>query len=64
MKKGALLLLPAGGASTTLNAQTVEFEVVSADPMERYQRVTRAHILTGQIIHNAYGAIMFRSGLV
>jgi len=23
-----------------------------------------AHILTGQIIHNSYGAIMFRSGLV
>jgi len=24
----------------------------------------RAHILTGQIIHNSYGAVMFRSGLV
>jgi len=24
---------------------------------------TGAHILTGQIIHNSYGAIMFRSGL-
>jgi len=29
-----------------------------------YPSASSAHIFTGQIIHNSYGAIMFRSGLV
>jgi len=44
--------------------QFIKFPPVCADTPVHSKKYSRAHILTGQIIHNSYGAIMFRSGLV
>jgi len=44
-----------------ITKSSTEFRLEDLTPDESY---VRAHILTGQIIQNSYGAIMFRSGLV
>jgi len=48
-----------------LDAEPGEEDEEAGHPRPAEGTIYRAHILTGQIIHNSYGvAIMFRSGLV